>query len=154
MIVRTLSEYLADALQGTHLLDMAITRADYIKNLDSLFPQIVQNWCLVKYGNEHHLPLVNHWKTELRSHLLKLNGYNIKSSSKQGILKQKWIKKYEYHKSWQLIASELYVKFEKEGIDDISIIDNLAKECSKEISTMIDIISGESNEIHTYIKQL
>lgn len=154
MIIKTLSEYLADALQGTSLLEMAITRADYIKNLDNMFPQIVQNWCLIKYGTKNHIPTVNHWKTELRSYLLKLNGFNIKSSSKYNILKQHWIKKYEYHKQWQLIASELYVKFEKEGIYDVDVIDDLAKKCSDEIVTLINIISGDSNNLHTYIKDL
>lgn len=154
MIIKTLSEYLADALQGTSLLEMAISRSEFIDKVNSLRPQFFQNLCLVYYAKRYNNASVEHWKRELKTHILNLAKYELKSSSIKDILTKEWIKKLECHKSTKAVYADVWAKLDDEDIDyDLSI--TLCNKLNAEMYNLIDLISsGDISKIHTYIKDL
>ena len=154
MIIKTLSEYLADALQGTSLFEMAITRSEFINKANSLRPQIFQNWCLVAYARYYNKQTIEHWKRELKTYMLNLAKYELKSSNIKDILTKEWIKKLECHKSTKAVYADVWAKLDDEGIDyDLSI--TLCNKLNTEMYNLIDLISsGDISKIHTYIKDL
>lgn len=54
------------------VMEMAMPRKGFKERMASLLPQIAENWCLVRYCRYYQPdnPNLNHWKIELRAHLV------------------------------------------------------------------------------------
>lgn len=63
------------------LVEMAFSRNDYKEKIDSLFPQILENWCLVRYCSiVGGIVTKNHWVNELRGYLVGASRYIVKKN--------------------------------------------------------------------------
>lgn len=69
-----IQEYLIEKLSQTKLFEMAYDREQYVRNIDGIADQIVENWCLIRYCTIYDPtnPNKKHWKQELQSHCKKL----------------------------------------------------------------------------------
>ena len=81
------------------LLEMAVSRDNFIIKVDNLSEQIFQNWVLIKYclysNNSYNLNLKNHWSAELSGHLWNCSRTKItksKDSTKEKAMIFLWIK--------------------------------------------------------------
>jgi len=54
------------------VMEMAMPRKSFKERLASLLPQIIENWCLIRYCSYYQTdnPNIQHWKIELRAHLV------------------------------------------------------------------------------------
>lgn len=60
------------------LLEMALPRKTYKKRVSDITPQLLENWCLVRYATIHgNVQQKQHWQTELRGHLLTISRFSI-----------------------------------------------------------------------------
>lgn len=154
---RSLKEYIADYLSQTELFEMAIDRNTFKKRVESIFPQIAQNWCLIRYArvNDTHANLVNHWKTELITHLDSIYAMKLKSGSEYKTIVDVIIKKWEYNDAKRVVHSIIEPKFYKEGITDneykISLM--FASEIDY-ICKLLDPKNKLGETIYEYIKRL
>lgn len=152
--MKTLSEYLINALEHTKLLEMAISRSEFVSKANSLRPQIFQNWCLVQYAKQFNDKNLEHWKRELKTHLLNLEKFELKSSNRKEILEKEWIKKLECHKLKRVVYADIWAKLEDEDIDD-DWIDDICLRLNKEVPKLIELIGCDDTlMIRNYIKLL
>ena len=102
------------------LNEMALPRKNYKDKVDSLIPQILENWCLVHYcsiiGRTEYK---THWSDELRGHLLTASRFSIKESdsmeSRMKVLQELWSE--NDYSQVQFLNMTVVNKFIKEGID-------------------------------------
>lgn len=60
------------------LLEMALPRKTYKKRISDIIPQLLENWCLVRYATIHgNVQQKQHWQTELRGHFLTMSRFSI-----------------------------------------------------------------------------
>lgn len=158
--MKSIKEYILDAIQESYIFEMAYNRKE-IKNLvDGLINQIIENWCLVKYctlyDNENRNKY--HWKQELKTHLyniyeMKIKGGNAKT--KYNLISEIIYDKKEITTSSK-IASIIRIKFRKENI----IIDNdICNSCIENLKYVIELISNDENDdntdkIYDYVEKL
>lgn len=103
------------------LVEFAIKRRLYKTRLDSIMPQVIENWCLARYctlsGFDENLK--SHWKSELRGHIATLFRLAIKGNdsdlSRRQVLKEIWID--NDFDDPNVIKYVTYAKFKKENID-------------------------------------
>ena len=103
------------------IIEMALPRKVVKQKIEDIFPQIIQNWCLIHYAqiSGEKQSLVNHWKTELMAHLSNVIAYQIKDNDSYDSRKKlinKIIIDYEYT-DYSVIDIKVWVKFKKENID-------------------------------------
>ena len=77
------------------LSEMAVKRNEYKAKIDNLFPQVLENWCLVHYCTlVGGIETQSHWADELRGHLLSVSRFAIKGNdsckSRQKVLQEIW----------------------------------------------------------------
>lgn len=141
------------------LYEYAVHRSDFVNRVSNLLPQILENWCLV-----HYCTLVGrtetkeHWKEELRTHMLNVGGLDIKSNNKTN----KRLKAiYEGFEIRDMIGdcSEkifLYVegKFQKENIDPKNeIVKQVIIDCTNSLND-IALAMAEPMTIVKYIQTI
>lgn len=116
MIYEKLSEMMQDSL----LLEMAIDRSNYENEVKSATKQIFINFILVYIAkhNSSYSRLLNHWKSELSTHMNHIADYTIKndSSSKRKKVIDSYWKKMDY--DWRDLPIEHMTmnKMKAEGI--------------------------------------
>ena len=102
------------------LNEMAIPRKDYKGKIDSLMPQILENWCLVRFCSivdrtEYKI----HWSDELRGHLLTVSRFSIKGNdseeSRMKVLHEIWAEN-DFGQP-RFLNMTIANKFIQEGID-------------------------------------
>jgi hypothetical protein len=77
------------------LTEMAFQRTEYKERIDNLFPQILINWCMVRYSTlVGGLGAHFHWADELRGHILTVSRFILKGNdsakSREKVLKEIW----------------------------------------------------------------
>lgn len=76
--MNNLTEILVEQLQNTKIFEMARDRSEYMKIVDNLSNQIIENWCLLRYSSIYgKLQTHNHWMKELRAYIMKLQSIKI-----------------------------------------------------------------------------
>lgn len=137
----------------TMLSEMAIPLKMFIRDIEGLKFQIVQNWCLCKWCqlfDKENLNF-NHWKDELASHMLQLQNSKLKGRiSKQKQLNRYLVEYYEFNDK-DVVVGAIRDKFYKENIDDNNQINCVAMEFANSINSLIDVISDHSKVIMSYI---
>lgn len=77
-----LREELTNCIQESLILEYAVPRKEFVEKIENLFDQIIENWCLVHYCTlVGRTELKEHWKSELRAHLLKSLRYKISGNN-------------------------------------------------------------------------
>lgn len=140
--MNVIKEYLIKKLSESSILEMALNRKEYKKNLEGIGQQIIENWCLLRYisiSNKKN-ELKNHWENELKGHIVKL----IKPKTdfnKVKLLKEFFLNKLEYTDT-NVIYWSLSDKWEKESLDieDSDTQQVIEDFCSYGIEEIIDLI--------------
>ena len=85
--MNTLTEFLVKSFQKTNLFEMAHDRSKYQEIVDGIAFQLLENWCLIRYCKieNPNCRCKEHWKTELRGHLMKLIRTKIKMDKRKAI---------------------------------------------------------------------
>ena len=122
---RSVKECIADYLAQTELFEMAIDRNTFKKKVENIFPQIAQNWCLIRYArkNNIHTNLINHWKAELIAHMYSIFTIQLKSGSEYKAIVETVIKKLEYDDGDITVKAAIAAKFFTEDIIDTDDIE-------------------------------
>lgn len=135
------------------LNEMALPRKDYKDKVDSLIPQILENWCLVRYctitgRTEYKI----HWSDELRGHLLTISRFSIKGNdsieSRRKVLQEIWSEN-DYNQT-QFLNMTVVNKFLKEGIDtSVAEYGQVLKDCIDAEQDLFDVILSRNVELIT-----
>lgn len=111
-----LKEFLIEALQNSNIFEMARDRSEYMRTVDNLSNQIIENWCLLRYSSiNNKLQTHNHWLTELRAYIMKLQSIKIdvdKTKATRTVFIN-WMDCYDKNEVFNLIA----YKWQEEGFD-------------------------------------
>lgn len=152
-LIEILNESLAEWLSTTQIFEMAYSRESYLRNISGLVPQIVENWCLVKYCYKYDPENYNilHWSKELIAHMENLRVQKLKGNlNKLRITKQALI---EYAE-----LTDIYTVLDI--IENKWIDEDLPKDCMQDIAnefveaveTICKLISNGSNgDIRNYV---
>lgn len=136
------------------LCEMAIDRADYVKKVDNLTQQIVENWCLIHYCTLYDSNNLNknHWKSELDSYCFQLFEMKTKNN-KQKILEQVLIRDNELNNK-DVVYKWMQRKFRIENISNKNQQDQICKDFSEYIEHLIYLIAGNDyQELYRYIDE-
>lgn len=147
--MKTLQEY----IEETFITEMAKDLSTYLDICENLVRQILQNWCLVRWCDNHedHPKAVNrnHWASELKSHLLKLIDINIKVKNKLKNVKRLYITELELNDKGA-VHTRIYDKFRNEGLGKYSY--KVAEDCAEHINDICEVICGNEYKMIEYIK--
>ena len=150
--MKTLKEYILEAIQNTVIFEMAYERKELKKLVNGLIRQIIENWCLVRYCTLYDNSNINksHWKRELETHMYNIFDTQIKGGNyqaKYNLIYQIVIDEMEYTTS-NKIAICIRKKFKKEQLN----IDNtICNECVESLIKIIELLSNKITE-HNYDK--
>lgn len=142
------------------IVEMALPRKVVKQKIEDIFPQIIQNWCLIHYAqiSGEKQTLVNHWKNELMTHLSNVIAYQIKDNDSYDSRKKivnKIIIDYDYT-NYSVIDIKIWVKFKKENIDIKS--KNYAKTLFDFVNALNDITHliclKDRDEIDNYVSNM
>lgn len=128
-----------------NMSEMLVDRKTYIRRLEGLKFQLVENWCLVYYCSMYDAGNSNcfHWLSELRAHYMNLQKLHIKSKcSKHKVISSILIDEFDFNDPDQ-IYSIIEDKFFIEGVDNESIIYEASEEFAKSVHDLIDAISAD-----------
>ncbi len=152
-----LKEFLIEQLSKSHIFEMAQSRSEFIRHVSGgLAYQITENWCLIRYAiiSSKNEQLLNHWKTELKTHIFNVTRINIKLD-KTRLLNYIFIKQEELtnkdrvyfliSNKWQDEGLEIEDKYTEQVVDDF---------VNYGVYELVDIIAkGSRNEIIEYVSK-
>ena len=144
------------------LTEMAYERKMFKAIITNLSQQILQNWCLIRYGrlNNADIGTITHWKTELMAHLQNASSNKIKgNNSLQARIKaisEVWVNEKEYATDSNVINLTVYGKFVNEGLDvNSDSYKQTLEECMAASGDIINAIASENAEkISQYVSSL
>ena len=142
------------------LLEMVFSRKIYKEKVDDEIPQILTNWCLVRYcsyieGGERLKP---HWQVELRGHMFTAARYSLKKndsySTRQKVFNEIFGENDYY--SIQHLNLTVCNKFIEENFDISSKnYEDVLIECVEHLGEIIDVIlSKDASHIASYVSNL
>lgn len=141
------------------LTEMSLKRKIYKSRVDSLIPQVLENWCLVHYctltGDNS---TKEHWKRELRGHIITLFRFAIKGNdsvmSREHVIREIWMDN-DFTEP-DILNFVINNKFASEGIctTDETYFDVIS-DCIFSQHKLIGIIlSRDINKLNEYIETI
>ena len=75
-------ETLLENRKNNIITELALPRKSVKQRISNIFPQIIENWCLIKYSKDNNVnsDLINHWKSELSTHIINASRLQIKDN--------------------------------------------------------------------------
>ena len=145
--MNTLKEFLLESIQKTYIFEMAVSRKDLKNKVDDLINQIIENWCLIKYCTlyDNNNRNKNHWKKELRAHMLNIFNKQIKggdSFTKFKLIEDVIIDKLEITTA-DKVSRLIKGKFRDENIE---IKKDICNACIENIYYIIELISNKDTD--------
>lgn len=158
---RIIKEIIREELQNYLICEMAYSLKEYKEKADNLIPQIVENWCLIRYAtlSNSYNDVKNHWKTELKSHMNNIRQMKLKTNnsslSKQNALFSIWNKR-DIDKDEDSIYSHIYFKFEKEKIPlEGEIFAQVIQDFKNETVNIVNVLISDSpQKIVKYVENI
>lgn len=161
LITNTVKNVLREELQRYVITEMAYPLSTYKEKVENLLPQIVQNWCLIRYstlsGEKENLK--NHWRSELIAHLSNIAQMKLKdgneATKKQNALFYVWNLK-DYDTDENCIHMTIAYKFDEENIaPEGEIYAQVIQDFKNSTKDIIDtIISASYGNIMKYVKSI
>lgn len=152
---------LREELQRYVITEMAYPLSTYKEKVENLLPQIVQNWCLIRYstlsGEKENLK--NHWRSELIAHLSNIAQMKLKdgdkATKKQNALFYVWNLR-DYDTDENCIHMTIAYKFDEENIaPEGEIYAQVIQDFKNSTKDIIDtIISASYGNIMKYVKSI
>ena len=145
---------LLEYVEESTILEMSLNLSKFKDLLYNLSKQIVENWCLVKWCDMHPDELTSkrlrsHWSTELKAYMFRISEEKLKSGRKDKVIKNEWIDHFEFNDK-DIITNVIRNKFNKEGLE--KYINVMAEECAKSANDICNILSGNKEDIESYIE--
>jgi hypothetical protein len=142
--------------------EMAYERKMFKAIITNLSQQIIQNWCLIRYGrlNNADNGTITHWKTELMARLQNASRNMIKGDnslhSRTKAISEVWVNEKEYATDSNVIDLTVYGKFVSEGLDVSSdSYKQTLEDCKTASGDIINAIASENDEmISQYMSSL
>ena len=130
--------------------------------ITNLSQQIIQNWCLIRYGrlNSADIGTIKHWKTELMAHLQNASSNKIKGNNslqaRTMAISEVWVNEKEYATDSNVINLTVYCKFVNEGLDvNPDSYKQTLEDCMMASGDIINAIASENAEqISQYVSSL
>ena len=146
---------LIDYITESYITEMAYTRRNFEDKITGVIPQIVQNWCLVRWAEmypEHHLSVNrNHWATELKGHINSICVDKVKSGRKDKVIRNIMIDTLELNYD-TAVAQKIRKKFNDEGLS--KYINIMAHEFTKNVTEVCNIMSSDNEEeVDNYVNE-
>lgn len=159
-LIKSNMETLLDKRSNDLLLEFALPRKKVKGRISNMLPQIIENWCLIKYSNINNINnnLVNHWKNELSAHLNNVSRLQIKENdsfdNRKTLLNSIIIE--EDLTDVNVIDMIICSKFVKENISiDSKEYGNVIIDFINNINIIVDLICNKNRDlILNYIKEL
>ena len=157
--MNTLKEFLLESLQKSFIFEMALSRKELKDKVDALIYQIIENWCLINHCKlfDNHNININHWKKELRGHMINIFNKSLKggnSQTKFKLIEETIVDKLEITTA-EKISRLIKAKFKDENftvskdvcnncIDELYIIMQMMSntDTSQNLDTIIDYIDN------------
>lgn len=146
-----------EELQKYVITEMAMSLKDYKKRVENLMPQILENWCLIRYtsltGEKQELR--NHWLKELKTHINNIATIKVKSGNKTNALYHLW-NMYDWDTDESCIARRLITKFEIENLPTAGpIFAQIVSDFKNETTNLVKILTSDfDSEVAEYIKNI
>lgn len=130
------------------LYEYAVRRSEFVYRVSSLLPQIIENWCLIRYctltGRER---TKEHWKTELNAHMSNIGYLSVKGNNKA----EKRVKAiYEAFDERDFVgdcSERIFLYIENKFTNEkINLSDGIVKQVAKECSEALDDIANAMAE--------
>ena len=141
------------------LLEMPLHRKNYKKRQISELPQVIINWCLVHYctivGRQQ---LKEHWKDELRGHILNMSSLSIKENDsaekRLKVLSEIWVEDdYDKPENLSLKVCNKFIK-EKININSEAYVKTIT-DCLKCVDGLFDVIlSRDIEKTRNYVNSI
>ncbi|MCQ2754453.1 MAG: hypothetical protein MJ231_05325 [bacterium] len=150
-------------MQEVHkLFEYARPRNEIIERISSYLPQIIENWCLVhacSITNTNINQCKNHWKTELRTHLMKSATFKLKGKNDY---KSRYSMITQAESKDELLSDIKQIDFiisEKFSIENINLDENIYQQILNDLinnkENIFDIIASMNKEkIIEYINNI
>ena len=144
--MRTIKEFILDAIENTAIFEMAKSRSDLKRDIDGIAEPLFQHWCLVRYcalydfGNKTK----EHWIKEVRLYILKTRSVRTKGFDKTRLLREWYITKLELSDRQQMLDEWFDDKFEEENItisDEVK--DKIIDDWTKQVDKLCDAMGGK-----------
>lgn len=141
------------------IMEMAYSRSNYKIKADNEFPQVLINWCLVRYcsiiGGSR---LKKHWKGELRGHMLNISRYAIKGNDgweKRLKVFKEIFKENDYYNA-SFLTLVVANKFVEENINIRSVgFENTIIDCISGFEALFNaILSRDIDLIEEYVESI
>lgn len=113
-----LSEEEKDDLLEIDLFEQAYNRTDYMRLVQNLSWQIMENLCLILFMSRYreNILTINHWKTELYAHCSRIAKYTLKIGNKGQTLEYAFFDNADFSEA-EAIFEGIVVKFAEENVD-------------------------------------
>ena len=152
----------AEGYKKQPLTEMAYEKKMFKAIITNLSQQIIQNWCLIRYGrlNNADIETITHWKTELMAHLQNASSNKIKGNNslqaRTKAINEVWVNEKEYATDSNVINLTVYGKFVNEGLDvNSDSYKQTLEDCMTASGDIINAIASESAEqISQYVSSL
>lgn len=138
---------------SSQLEEMAMSIKDYVRKVDGLRFQLVENWCLCKWcqmfdaDNENFI----HWAEELEAYINALKFISLKAGDKKKILSRILVDAYDYN-DIHMVASIIEDKFKVEHINNEDQTRAVAEAFASSIDGLIALMSNKKMSTDSYIK--
>lgn len=161
MVERVCRSVIREELQRYLITEMAYSLKDYKDHVDSLIPQIVENWCLVRYTTLSGDMMENreHWMTELIAHMKNIAQMKLKNGNsqltKQNAIYYLWNRR-DIDSDENVIHMHIAQKFEKEGIKiHGKVYSEVIRDFKNSAKDIINVlVSGSYSMIVQYVNSI
>ena len=156
-----IKDIIREELQNYLITEIAYTLKDYKEKTDNLIPQIVENWCLIRYVSltGDKIEYKEHWKNELRSYLNNVRQMKLKNGNsilfKQNALYFLWNRR-DLDSDENVISSHIYLKFKQEKLPlKGKIFAQIVEDFKNETKNIINILLSDSPvKIYQYVETI
>ena len=161
VIRNAVKSVLREELQNYLITEMAYPIKVYKDKVENLLPQILQNWCLIRYStlSGEKEDIKNHWRTELIAHLSNIAQMKLKdgdkATKKQNALFSVWNLR-DYDTDENCIHMTIAYKFDQENIPpEGEIYAQVIQDFKNSTKEIIDtIISASYGMIVKYVNSI
>ena len=144
------------------LTEMAYERKVFKALITYLSQQVIENWCLVRYGRLCNMDegRINHWKTELITHLAKVANNKLKKNNsikaRTKAINEVWVDEKEYATDANAINLAIYGKFLSEKLNiNKDIYYQAINDCKAASADIVSAIASQSiDAITEYVRTL
>lgn len=144
---------LKDIIRESLIYEMADNLSTFRLKLQDIMPQVIENWCLVKWCDMNPDELIskrlrNHWATELKAYMNKIVDRKVKCGRKDKVIISSIIDEMELNDKNE-VANLIRNKFTKEGLE--KYINVMAEECANNIKIICNVLSKTKYDVEDYV---